>query len=66
MEGPGEQFWSNLALCSAMLAHLGAILEQLGEKMEAKNDKMSEDGGQEHQHEPTQPKKLEKELNINL
>ena len=49
-----------------MLAHLGAILEQLGEKMEAKNDKMSEDGGQEHQHEPTQPKKLEKELNINL
>ena len=37
--GSGEQFWSNLALCWAIL---DAILEQLGLKMEAKSDKMSQ------------------------
>ena len=37
--GQGEQFWSNLALCWAIL---DAILEQLGLKMEAKSDKMSQ------------------------
>ena len=51
--GPGEQFWTNLALCWAMLGHLGAILEQLGDKMSAKSANMSQHGAQERQHEPT-------------
>ena len=51
--GPGEQFWINLALCWAMLDHLGAILEQLGDKVAAKSANMSQHGAQERQHEPT-------------
>ena len=37
-----------------MLSHLGDILEQLGDTMGPKSDKISQDSGQERQHEPTQ------------
>ena len=37
-----------------MLSHLGVILEQLGDTMGPKSDKISQDSGQERQHEPTQ------------
>ena len=42
-----------LAHLGAMLGHLGAILEQLGDTMGPKSDKISQDSGQERQHEPT-------------
>ena len=38
-----------------MLGQLGAILEQLGDKMRPKSAKMSQDGAQERQDEATYP-----------
>ena len=43
--------WLILALCWPMLGHLGAIFEQLGDKMAPKSAKMSQDSAQERQEE---------------
>ena len=44
---------AKMAHLGAMSGHVGAILEQLGDEIGLKSAKMSQESGQERQHEPT-------------
>ena len=48
----GAVLEAKLVLLGAMLGHVGAILEQLGDEMGLKSAKMSQESGEEHQDEP--------------